>query len=102
MVKMIARHSESLRKMCLCVMLDKDTSYKALALMMTFGTDDDISGGVMQGHMTVVCHHCSCTFDILSLFCLIYNKFPVPYFIILLLRALFPSAHGHKVDMIKI
>lgn len=100
MVKMIARNSESLRKMCLCVILDKDTSYKALALMMTLGTDDDISGGVMQGHMTMVCQHCS--FDILSLFCLIYNKFPVSYFIILLLCALFPSAHGHKVYMIKI
>lgn len=68
--------------------------------MMTFGTDDDILGQVMQGHMAMICHHCSCTFEIQILVCLIYTKFPVPYFITFLLCALSPSAHQHKVNMI--
>lgn len=53
-----------------------------------------------RAHVTVICHHCSCTFDILSPLCLAYSTPILPQVIILLSHTLSAFAHVHEVDIL--
>lgn len=83
---MIARDGESLRERCVCVSLPKPHFTKHWDCWWHQPSSLVVPG---RAHVTMICHHCSRTFNILSLFWLAYTTPVVPQVTILLSHTVF-------------